>query len=80
SQGPDAAGGARPYVVNGRQIGGFACVASPAEYGNSGIMTFIVNQDGVVYERDLGANTAQQARNMKVFNPGAGWNKVATGE
>ena len=58
SQGPDAAGGAFDYVVNGKMIGGFALVAWPAEYGVSGIGTFIINHDGVVYEKDLGAGTA----------------------
>jgi hypothetical protein len=58
SQGPDAAGGALDYVVNGKMIGGFALVAWPAEYGVSGIGTFIINHDGVVYEKDLGAATA----------------------
>lgn len=77
SQGPAAPGGARPFDVSGRQIGGFAFVASPAEYGNSGVMTFIVGLDGVVYERDLGDGTAREARSMKVFNPGEGWKPVA---
>ncbi len=58
AQGPAAAGGARDYVVNGELTGGFALVAWPAQYDVTGIMTFIVNQDGKVWERDLGADTA----------------------
>ena len=73
SQGPDAAGGAFDYVVNGKMIGGFALVAWPAEYGVSGIGTFIINHDGVVYEKDLGAGTAVQARQMTRFNPDKSW-------
>ncbi len=77
SQGPDAAGGAFDYVVNGKMIGGFALIAWPAEYGVSGIGTFIINHDGVVYEKDLGAGTAMQARQMTRFNPDKSWQKVA---
>ena len=58
-QGPTAPGGAVDYVVNGNMIGGFGLVAYPAEYGNSGIMTFIINNDGDIYEKDLGSGTAQ---------------------
>jgi hypothetical protein len=76
SQGPDAAGGAFDYVVNGKMIGGFALVAWPAEYGVSGIGTFIINHDGVVYERDLGAGTAVAVRQMTQFNPGKSWQRV----
>jgi hypothetical protein len=72
-QGKDAPGGARSYVVNGHMIGGFALVAFPARYGDSGIMTFIVNQDGVVYEKNLGPNTTATARGMTSFNPDASW-------
>ena len=64
------------YIVRGRMIGGFALVAYPAEYDNSGVMTFIVNQDGVVYEKDLGPNTVGIASNMSAFDPdqtGARW-------
>lgn len=75
-QGPDAPGGAYSYLAHGRMIGGFALVAFPARYGVSGVMSFIVNHDGVVYERDLGAKTAAIARAMKQFNPGAGWKKA----
>jgi hypothetical protein len=73
AQGPDAAGGAYDYVVKGHMIGGFALVAYPATYGVSGIMTFIVNQDGVVYQKDLGPKTAQLANAMKAYNPDKTW-------
>ncbi len=73
SQGPDAPGGAFDYVVNGRMMGGFALVAWPAEYGVSGILTLIINHDGVVYEKDLGAATAIQARQILRFNPDKTW-------
>ena len=76
SQGPDAAGGALDYVVNGKMIGGFALVAWPAEYGVSGIGTFIINHEGVVYEKDLGAATGLQARQMMRFNPNKSWHQV----
>ncbi len=76
AQGPDAPGGAYDYVVNGRMIGGFAAVAYPARYGVSGVMTFIVNQDGVVYQKDLGSETAKLAQAMKIYNPDSAWKKV----
>jgi hypothetical protein len=57
-------------------IGGFALVAYPAQYGVSGVMTFIVNQDGVVYQKNLGPNSAALARTMKVFNPDSTWAKL----
>jgi hypothetical protein len=76
AQGPDATGGAFSYVVNGKMIGGFALVAWPAEYGVSGIATLIINHDGVVYEKDLGAATAVQARQMPRFNPDKSWHAV----
>jgi len=76
SQGPDAAGGAFDYVVNGKMIGGFALIAWPEEYGVSGVGTFIINHDGVVYEKDLGAGTAVQARQMTRFNPDKSWQQV----
>lgn len=72
-QGRAARGGARNYVVNGRQIAGFAVLAWPVSYGVSGIKSFIVNQDGVVYERDLGPGTAKQAEAIRLFDPGKGW-------
>ena len=76
SQGPDADDGARDYVVHGMMIGGFALVAWPAEYGTSGIMSFIVNQDGTVYQKDLGAQTATVAKAMTRFNPDQSWTEV----
>jgi len=76
AQGPDASGGAYDYVAHGRMIGGFALVAFPAQYGVSGVMTFIVNHEGVVYQKDLGANTATIARGIKLFNPDGSWKKT----
>jgi len=76
AQGKNAPRGAHNYVVNGRMVGGFAMVAWPAEYGSSGIKTFIVSHDGVVYEKDLGKNTASIAQEMKKFDPGRSWDKV----
>lgn len=73
AQGPGAPGGAYGYVVRGKMIGGFAMVAYPATYGNSGIVTFIVNQDGVVYQKDLGPNTAAAAQKITKFNPDKSW-------
>lgn len=75
AQGAAAPGGAKSYIVNGDMTGGFALVAWPAEYGNSGIMTFLVNQDGVVYQKDLGDDTATLAGQMKEYNPDATWTK-----
>jgi hypothetical protein len=75
-QGKNASDGARDYIVNDRMIGGFALIATPAEYGNSGVMTFIVNQDGDVYEKDLGPNSAERAGRIKLFDPDASWKKV----
>jgi hypothetical protein len=79
AQGPAAEGGAMDYVVKGEMIGGFALVAWPDEYGVSGVNTLIVNQSGMVYEKDLGASTGALARQMTRFNPEKGWQKV-TGE
>ena len=76
AQGPAAPGGAYEYLARGRMIGGFALVAFPAQYGVSGVMTFIVNHDGVVYQKDLGPNTAALAEAIKQFNPDAGWTKA----
>jgi len=73
SQGTHAASGPLDYVVHNRAIGGFAAVAYPAQYGNSGIMTFIVNQDGKIYQADLGPDTRARAMQMKEFDPGPGW-------
>ena len=73
-QGESAPGGRYDYIINGNMIGGFAMIAYPAEYGNSGIMSFIVNQQGVVYERDLGEETAVAAQSMTEYDP-AGWSE-----
>jgi hypothetical protein len=75
-QGPAAEGGATDYLAKGHMIGGFGLVAFPAQYGASGVMTFIVNHDGVVYQKDLGPATATLARQMKIFNPDSSWQKV----
>jgi hypothetical protein len=72
-QGPAAPHGAMDYVVKGVMIGGFALVAAPAEYGKTGIMTFIVSQTGTVYQKDLGPGTAQAFRTMQEFNPDKTW-------
>jgi hypothetical protein len=76
AQGKDAPGGAYDYLAHGRLIGGFALVAYPAQYGVSGVMTFMVNHDGVVYQKDLGPNSAAMARAMKEFNPDSTWKKI----
>jgi hypothetical protein len=75
-QGKHAPSGALDYVAGGRAIGGFAVLAYPARYGNSGIMSFIVNQDGKIYQADLGPGTQAKALNMKEFDPGPGWTPV----
>ena len=75
-QGSHAPGGAKDYVVNGKMVGGFAFVAYPAEYRNSGVMTFIINQDGVLLQKDLGKATAEAA-SMTEFDPDADWTPVA---
>ena len=74
AQGPAAAGGAYDYVVHDLMIGGFALLAYPAEYGSSGVMTFIVNHDGVVFSKDLGADTAALAAKIVAFDPD-GWTR-----
>lgn len=76
SQGPSAPGGMINYLAWGKMIGGFALVAYPAEYGNSGVMTFIVNHAGQVYQRDLGYHTAAIAKRMSSFDPDQTWKKV----
>jgi Protein of unknown function (DUF2950) len=79
-QGAAAAGGELEYIVNGKMIGGFALVAYPAEYRNSGVMTFIVNHAGTVFQKDLGPNTAQVAERMTAFNPDKTWRAVTDTE
>ena len=75
-QGKNARGGTYDYIVDGKMIGGFALVAYPSRYRSSGIMTLIVNHDGVVYEKNLGKNTEQIAEAMAGFNPDQTWKKV----
>jgi hypothetical protein len=77
AQGENVPGGAYDYMVKGKMIGGFALVAYPATYESSGIMTFLVNHDGVVYQKDLGPDTEEAARTMTVYNPDSTWTKVA---
>jgi hypothetical protein len=79
-QGPAAPGGAADYVVNGKMIGGFALVAYPDEYRNSGVMTFIVNHSGTVFQKDLGPDSEKIAESMTSFNPDKTWTKVDTSE
>ena len=76
SQGKEAPGGAYDYLVGDKLVGGFAVVAFPAAYGSSGIMTFLVNHEGVVYEKDLGKQTTAVAGSMTRFNPDATWRKT----
>jgi hypothetical protein len=76
SQGPDVPGGALDYMVNGRMIGGFGLVAYPADYGNSGIMTFMVNYEGVVYQKDLGPDTESIAEKITAYDPDSTWQKA----
>jgi Protein of unknown function (DUF2950) len=76
AQGKNAPGGAKSYVVNGKMTEGFAFVAYPAEYRSSGVKTFIVGTDGVVYEKDLGKKTEVAAKTMKDYNPNSGWQKT----
>jgi len=75
-QGPDAPGGAKDYIVNGKMTGGFAVLAYPAKHGDSGVMTFIVNRDGVVLQKDLGKTTEQAAAVITEFNPDKSWTVV----
>ncbi len=74
-QGSRAPGGAKSYIVDGKMTGGFAFIAFPAEYKSSGVMTFIICQDGVVFRKDLGPNTQKIAKAMKSFNPDSSWKK-----
>lgn len=75
-QGKSAPGGAFDYMVKDNMIGGFAVIAWPAEYGNSGVMTFIVNHDEVVYQKDLGEDTEQQVDKIKLFDPNETWTRA----
>jgi hypothetical protein len=76
AQGPNARGGTKSYVKNGHMTEGYALIAWPAKYDDTGVMTFIVNQDGVVYQKDLGANTAGVARAINAYNPDTSWTRV----
>jgi Protein of unknown function (DUF2950) len=80
SSGKNAPGGTKKYVANGKATDGFAFVAYPAEYRSSGVMTFIVGDDGIVYEKDLGMKTDTVAKAMKEYNPNSGWQKAEEGE
>ena len=75
-QGKNSPGGPKSYIDGGKMTGGFAFVAYPAEYRSSGVMTFIVNEDGVVYQKDLGGKTDTLAKAMKEYNPNSGWQKA----
>jgi len=75
-QGPTAPGGMLNYVVNGKMIGGFALIAYPAQYGNSGVMTFMVNHQGQVFQKDLGPKTSQIAARISAFTPDRTWQRV----
>ncbi len=76
SQGPNATGGARDYLAHGRMTGGFALIAWPTTYGASGIMTFIVNQDGIVFQKNLGPETAKRSGAIKSFDPDLAWARI----
>jgi type II secretory pathway pseudopilin PulG len=76
AQGPAAPGGAKSYISNGEMTGGFALLAYPAEYRKSGVMAFIVNQDGVIYEKDLGEETVKVASQINEYNPDSSWRRV----
>jgi hypothetical protein len=76
SQGPHAPGGAYSYVINGHMIAGFALVAYPAQYGNTGVMTFLVSHHGIVYQKDLGPNTASLAPQITAYDPDPSWSPV----
>ncbi|MCJ7783262.1 MAG: DUF2950 domain-containing protein, partial [Desulfobacterales bacterium] len=75
-QGPNAPGGPYSYVINGHMVAGFALVAWPAEYGVSGVMTFLVNQNGTVYEKDLGPKTGEIAKAITLYNPDRTWKRA----
>jgi hypothetical protein len=76
AQGGNTSGGAYDYIVDGRMIGGFAVLAFPAEHNNSGVMTFVVNHDGVIYQKDLGENTLELAKTMTLYDPDETWTPV----
>jgi len=76
AQGKDAPGGAKSYTVNGSMTGGYAVIAWPVKWGETGVMSFMAGKDGVVYEKDLGPNGAAAAKAMQEFNPDSSWSKV----
>ena len=76
----NANGGALEYFVDGALVNGFALVAWPAEYGVSGVMTFIVNQDGVVFQKDLGADTAKVEDKMNAYDPDSSWAAIVAAD
>jgi hypothetical protein len=80
AQGKDAPGGAKSYIKNGRMTEGYALVAWPARYNDTGVMTFIVNQDGIVFQKNLGPGTDAAARAISAYNPDASWQKVVPGK
>ncbi len=80
AQGAAVKGGAKSYIVDGKMTGGFAYIAWPAEYRNSGVMTFLVGADGIIYEKDLGAKTADLAKAMTAYNPDKTWKPAVSGE
>ena len=75
-QGEHAAGGAKNYIVDGKMIRGFAFLAYPVEYAASGVMSFIVDQDGIIYQKDLGPNTANLAKTLSLYDPDKTWKRV----
>jgi hypothetical protein len=75
AQGPHAKGGAYDYLVGDKMIGGFALIAVPAEYGRSGVLTFMVNHDGVVFSKDLGKDTHAVAKTIRTFDPDPTWRR-----
>ena len=78
AQGPSAPGGAKNYLVGEKLTSGFALIAYPADYRNSGVMTFMVDKDGIVYQKDLGEKTEELAKTIDSFNPDSSWTKVST--
>jgi hypothetical protein len=80
AQGSSDQGGAKTFLINGEMRNGFALVAFPAEYGKSGVMTFIVDQSGIVHEKDLGEETAKLAGEMKSYNPDSTWQQTNSQE
>ena len=76
SQGAHASGGAKDYVVDGHMVKGYALLAFPARYGDSGVMSFIVNHNGIVYEKNLGLNTSKIASAIMQYDPDSSWNIV----